>query len=188
MIVSGVGTDHFEWGEGYPLPSYLDFTGSSFDTETENIFSFGDLEYYNGTIISGTGAESVDLSVTLDLSTPTGIESFDYQFGLINTPNTPDPAASADYVIFPNALPTNTFLVDGVDYTLELIGFGEVSGGGYSIIDEFHVLEGSSARAQLLGRITSNIPQSVPEPSTVTSLLFGSIFFIFGMIKKSKKS
>lgn len=176
MIVSGVGTSHFTWGDGSPFgspPSSLNFTGASFNTETEQVFSFGTLSYFNGTIMAGTEANSVELNVTISLTTPSGInQDFDYTFELINTPNTSDPVASADFVKFQNVFPTSSFTVGSVNYTLELLGVGSISGGGFSTIGQFHVFEGQSASGELLGRITANFPgNTLPIPSTM--ILFG---------------
>lgn len=169
MIAVGTGTDTFAWGIGEQ--SYLDFSGSTIRTEFDTIFSFGTLSYYNGSIVPNTHADSVDLSINLNLISPAGInQDFSYNLSLINTPNTGDPYASADYVTFPSIFPASTFSYNGTDYTLGFIGFGEITNNGFSMVNEFHVMEGCSANAQLLGKITENT-NVVPEPSTF--VLFG---------------
>jgi hypothetical protein len=183
-VVEGLGTNSFYWGTETDR-SHLIFTGNSFVTETENLFSFGTLGYYNGAIPSGTGADAVDLSVDLTLTIPDADESFNFTLGLINTLNTTDPNASADYVQFNNLFPTSTFSLDGVDYTLELFGFGTLTGAGFTSIDGFHVLENSSASAELIGRVTANIPSSVPEPASMSLLLCG-VLSLGGLCLKKK--
>lgn len=180
MITTGVGTNNFTWGSG--SPSSLHYTGAAISTDFNTIFSFGTLNYYNGVIAAGTEANSVDLLVNLSLTTPAGInQNFGYLLSLINTLNTSDPAASADYVIFPTAFPTTSFSVGGINYTLAFAGFGSISSGGFSITNEFHVLEGQTASAQLLGSITAS---QVPEPSTL--LLLGSGLLGFGFFARKR--
>jgi hypothetical protein len=111
--------------------------------------------------------------VGLSLTVPNADESFDFTLSLINTLNTGDEAASADYVQFNNVFPSSTFSLGGVDYTLELFGFGTLTGAGFTSIDGFHVIENGSASTQLIGRVTANIPSSVPEPASLTLLLCG---------------
>ncbi len=172
MVVTGAGTDYFTWGDG-PVtgPSSLDFDGVTFSVETDQVFSFGLLTFFNGSIYSGTQADAVDLSVTLSLTTPSGInKDFVYNLGLINTLNTNDAAASADIVYFPASVPDTYFTADGINYTLEFLGFGSTTSSGFTTIDQFHVYEGESASAELLGRITAS---TVPEPSTILLLGLG---------------
>ena len=59
-VVTGVGTNSFTWGVGQPDVSSLTFTGQHFDTMPNTPFVLGELTYHNGTISSGTGADSVD--------------------------------------------------------------------------------------------------------------------------------
>src|SRR5467141_2566843 len=93
MLVTGVGTNVFTWGDGAP-PSSL---------------------YFNGAIAGGTQADSVDLAILLSFTDPAGVsQNFTYLLGLVNTTNVVgEPVASADIVQFPSALPTETFNVGG---------------------------------------------------------------------------
>jgi hypothetical protein len=185
-VYSGEGTSHFQWGEGDPSSS-LDFTGASFSTNTEKVFSFGTLNFYNGVIVSGTDATAVSLAIELSLTTPAKDETFTYNLTLNNTPNNGDPLGDADYVQFPSAYPTTTFSIGGVDYTLQLMGFGTVTSAGYTTINEFHVLEQQGASAVLLGKITANIPNNnVPEPGIISMILFG-ILTVGGVSFSRKK-
>ncbi len=169
MVANGVGTNNFSWGTGYGTPaSALNFAGNSFSVETDNLFSFGTLSYYNGSVLTGTEANSVDLSVQFSLTAPTGsVENFTYDLGLINTPNTGNPYNSADYVTWTNVNSTSSFNANGVTYQLEFIGFGEIQGAGFAGVDSFHVLENGQGSAELIGKVSV-----VPIPTTL--LIFGS--------------
>ena len=185
MVTSGVGTSNFSWGIGADsAPSSLSFAGNAFNTLTEQVFSFGTLSYFNGATYAGTEAESVDLNVTASFTSPLGVTgSFLYDLGLINTLNVSDPNASADIIQFQTAFPSSTFTSGGINYTLEFLGFGHISGSGFSTVNQFHVLEGERASAELMGRVTQNIP-AVPEPETYAMLLVGLGLFGFQLRRR----
>ncbi len=192
MLAYGMGTNHFSWvNDSYWNigKSWLNFEGNPFSEETGNVFSFGTLGYFNGTILAGTQADAVDLSVKLTFTTPSGIEEdFAYNLGLINTVNTGDPVASADIVYLPGSIPDSYFTIGSIDYTLEFLGFGNPTVSGFTTVDKFHVLEGRYASAQLFGCITADFTHDpIPEPATM--LLFGTglVGLIGGKIKKKKK-
>ena len=156
MVSSGIGTNSFAWGTGVgSAPSSLTFVGTSLDSVVlDQPFSLGKISYFNGVTLIGTEAYSVDLRTTVDFAGTT--QSFDYSFDLahtlVNTPNTANPIQSADTVLLSGSIPATNFTIDGVEYTVELA------------LDstKFVVLEGGSASAELIGKVTV-----VPEPSTV---------------------
>jgi hypothetical protein len=184
MVTTGVDTSNFTWGDGTP-PSSLGFVGAAFDEDENDAFTFGTLNYFNGANQPGTTADAVDLSVELTFTSPAAfMEGFVFDLGLINTPNTSDQNASADIVNFDNTVPSNFFSFDGTDYTLEILGFGTLTGGGFTLENSFRVFEGDSATVELIGRITST-PSAVPVPSAVW--LFGSALIGFvGMSRRRK--
>jgi hypothetical protein len=152
--VSGVGTNSFAWGTGGS--SSLSFSGAGFAGAFKHVFSLGTLSYSNGTTFGGE-ASSVDLQVTITLTTPSGVsQPVSQTLSLINTTNVEgDPEASADLVFLPASFPKVTFELEGVRYTLNFIAFGTVTGQGFvSAINSFHVFEGGQASANLLGSIT----------------------------------
>ncbi|GAC28087.1 THxN family PEP-CTERM protein [Brumicola pallidula] len=169
MVNSGVGSDTFTWGTGGngTEPSSLVCEGQSIAGTIGSFFDIGEITYFNGTIVSGTGADSVDLSITIDFTNPFGAnEMFTYLLSLINTPNTGSAQAQADIVQFPIVLPTETFNIAGILYTLAL-EVGNVTTGGFSTQNTFSVLEGQSATANLRGKITI---ADVPAPGTLALL------------------
>lgn len=181
--VTGVNTPNFTWGGGTDT-SKLGFASvAAFDAPIEAAFKIGTITYYNGTIPGDTGATSVDLRVNLNFTDPPqgNVGPFDFQFDLINTPNTGTQDQQADYVYLPTVFPETTFTIEGVEYTLKLTGFENVTGSGFVSIDntKFHVHEQGSASAELWAKVTTELPPPavVPEPSTwamgVMSLLAG---------------
>ena len=188
MIVTGVGTSSFTWGDGSAFgspPSALNFSGTTFSTNTETFFDIGAVTYFNGTIAAGTQADSVDLQLALIFTTPSGIsESFTYLLSLINTPNTGDPNASADIVQFPSVLPAQSFTTGGITYSVGL-EVGVVTGSGFSSQTTFSVLESASATATLRGIVTAEgVPQVIPEPATLA--LFGIGLVGLGLARRRK--
>jgi hypothetical protein len=176
--VTGVGTDTFTWGS--TASSSLHFAGTSFDTDPGVVFGLGDLTYANATSAIGTGAESVDLAVTLTFSVPSiPGEDFTYTFNLVNTVNNNDADASADIIEIPQSKVTTIF-AGGQSYTLEVF-FGDISGDGF--LDDqgrFHVREGGTATVELNGLIT------VPDGGLTIALLgaaLGGVGFVSRRMK-----
>lgn len=184
LVTTGVNTKRFTWGTGYQsLANSLEFTGTSFASivPPEQTFSLGTLKYFNGTVLNGTEAYSVGLRLTLGFTSPEVLtKSFDFKFNLINTPNTGTATQNADSVLLTSLFPTTIFTVDGIDYTLKL-GFGSVTGSGFSQINKFSVLEGKTASAHLLGTITALTPPSVPDTGSTVALMAMAIAVLGGL-------
>ena len=169
MTVSGVGTSTFAWGAGGD-PSIVNYQNVAFSSPPETTFKIGTLTYYNGTINSGTGADGVSLNLNVAFTLPSGVhQNFLYGMQLINTVNTGDPIASADYLIL-STFPSSVFSYGGSTYTLTL-GFQNLTGGGFlQTGNELHVLEGGTATADLMGTITTDI-SGVPDGASTLGLL-----------------
>ena len=173
MVVSGVGTSVFTWGTpSSGPPCSLSFAGGSFSGYYEAEFSFGTLTYFNGTIYDGSEADSVTLNAVLNFTLPSGVtQSFNFPLQLINTLNTGDPWGDADYVLLSAPYdPDAYFTVGDTNYYLQFTRFGNLDEYGEIIgLNQFHVLEGQTASAQIFGKLTAN-----PVPLPATLLLFGS--------------
>jgi prepilin-type N-terminal cleavage/methylation domain-containing protein len=142
-------TTYFEWGESANsnAASWMMFEGQDFlDVSPGERFLVGTLDYYNGTIWSGTEADSVQLLMELDFYDATTDATFSFSIDLMNTVNnTQDAWASADYVHLQDMASDTSQAIQGRDYHLKL-EFGETTEDGFSTIDQFHVLENSGAR------------------------------------------
>lgn len=203
MVTTGEGTNQFTWGEGayshtslqicgflcfqpvaqYHDPSKLTYTGESFNTDVNNQFVAGSLNFYNGIINSGTQAESVDFLLTIDFSLPSVFsETFTYGFSLDNTTN-----PNGDTTTFLNSVPTYFYSHAGNDYYFELLGFGifDKKGNLTSLTNEIFAREGKGKTAQLIGQFTS-MPSEVPLPAAVW--LFGSGLMGFMAMRRRAKA
>ena len=181
-----INTCYFTWGTGYYSPSNsLEFTGNSFagDVPPDQTFELGTLSYFNGTVLNGTEAYSVDLLMTIAFDSPSGLSlsPFNFNFRLDNSPNISTPMANpanADKV-FLTSIPETLFTFGGVDYILK-IGFGEgVTGPGWTELDKFFVIEGGNASAKLMGTISA-VP-SVPDSGSTLALMAMALVGVGGV-------
>ena len=183
LVTTGVDTNEFTWGTGYQsLSNSLKFDGADFQgvVPPDQTFTLGTLTYFNGTVLNGTEASSVDLRITLNLTSPVLLsQNFDFDFKLLNTYNVGSATQNADS-IFLTSLPTTIFTIDGIDYSLKM-DFGSVTGSGFSQIDKFSVLEGGTASATLIGTISAINPPSVPDSGSTLALMAMAIAGVSGM-------
>ncbi len=183
------GSAAFQWGQAASGVSYSHSSALWFspiaanNTSAGEYFNIGSLFYRNGTINSTTGASSVDLTLNLNFSSPSGVTPITavYTSDLINSTNTSDPVASADIVSLRNlAAPLNFTDASGNTYYLELTFKVDQNtiDGTLSTQDQFRVFEGGQGRADLLGRFTTTPGiATIPEPSAALLGLLGSLAF-----------
>ncbi|MEB3260043.1 MAG: choice-of-anchor K domain-containing protein [Cyanobacteriota bacterium] len=125
-VITGAGTSTLGWGSGDP--SSISFAGLPFDTQPGEVFNLGRLTFYNGSILSGTGADAALINLAFNFENiPEKNTVKQFSLAINNTLNTADPIASADSVT--------------------------LSDFGYT----FNVLEGRSASVSLLGMLTSSL-------------------------------
>ena len=156
------------------MPNSLSFTGGLFASAFETKFKVGTLSYFNGTTALGSTADSVDLALTLNFTSPAlGNVVGNYGFLLNSTPNTGTADENADFVSLPSLFSETSFLIGGTEYRVKLTGFENVVGDGFlaSTASEFHVREGGTASADLYAVVTTATP--VPEPETYALMLAG---------------
>jgi len=141
----------------------------------EKDFNLGILSYRNGTIQTGSGASAVDLALTFSFSSDYSITNV-FTGSLINTPNTGTADQQADYILFEApVIPTTYKDSRGNTYYLEL-SFREE--GAATDSTSFHVYEGATEQATLVGRFTTTPGTGViPEPSALLLGAFGSLIF-----------
>jgi MYXO-CTERM domain-containing protein len=181
MVTTGLGTNDFSWGVGSP-PSSLLFNGTAFSTEVDQPFVVGTLDYFNGSTAFGTQANSVDLEMTLNFTSPTGVDVvLVFPFELVNRPNNLGPIGGADSVFLSSQTAGRFFNIGNEFFSME-IGFANATEGGFENVDEFFVLENETASADVIGVITSAV---TPEPSTFVLALLGLLSL--GMIGRRRR-
>lgn len=135
-------------------------------------FLLGTLRHFNNTIQIPT-ANAVDLAINLDLE-GLGTQTFDFTMLIDETTNNLDPCPygdtqpCADSITWANAFAPQTFSQGGINYTLELLGFGA---GGTTT--QFISDEARTNSAELYARITEVPNPNVPTPATVLPILMG---------------
>ncbi|MDO8825423.1 choice-of-anchor K domain-containing protein [Methylophaga sp.] len=200
MVTTGVGTNVFTWGEGFeesvqtcsfgtcetnPVkyePSKLTYTGAEFDTDVAQTFVAGYLNFYNGIINFGSGAETVDLSLTFNFTSPSLFsEVFTFGFSLNDTVN-----PEGDTATLLTSVPTKFYSYAGTDYYFELLGFGIYDeNNNLTLIDQLFLEERQNITARLMGQFTT-MPSEVPLPAAVW--LFGSGLMGFMAVRRRAKT
>ncbi len=130
----------------------MSFVINPFSTELNENFKVGDLIYFNGSVDSDTGVESVPLDIELELYDPIRrTESFEFDFDIVATSNTGTPEENADSVFPLSRVSDGSFRFQGEDYTIRLLGFSQNNGRTFT--EEFRVLEDARTTAGLYARI-----------------------------------
>jgi len=194
---AGDGFNQVRWGTpSAPSPtrgrSGLGFNGLapinniSLDTE----FKLGELKHYNWTLSSGTAASSsqLGLSAALEidgLGVPGSPFTFNTALTVDETANTapctyPSTTPCADRITFQQVGSSDTFFIDGVEYTFEVIGFGSTPD---DLESAFISQEGGDSSAFLWAKITAVEP--VSEPASL-ALLAASLGMAGWFVRKSK--
>ena len=136
--------------------------------------------------ITGNSITGIDLRVTFDVvvdAIDQGLKNFDFHFAHTETPNGDNPCAfggangqgvnsngCADRVVVSFIDTSDTFLVNGVLYTFDLLGFS--TDGGTTITNSFLTTENANNPAGLFATIRASTI-SAPEPGTLALLGVG---------------
>ncbi|MEM8604032.1 MAG: THxN family PEP-CTERM protein [Cyanobacteria bacterium P01_H01_bin.121] len=184
---TNAGEEQVRWGDpAYAAPtvhrekSGLGFKGVG---ETElaagQVFKLGRLRHFNNPIWSGTQANGVDLSVTLDFE-ELGEQVFDFALNIDETPNiagtcvyeTDTGNPCADRIYWDGLISNQSLSISGKDYSLEVVGFKQGQHG--DIVEDFISQEGGTSSAWIYAQLFEHeSPEgpSVPEPTAVVGLL-----------------
>jgi hypothetical protein len=151
---------------GVPVPPNDQQSGLGFapapggSIEVDTPFLVGELMHFNYVVAYGSAATAVDLGIDLDIDGASpNPQEFLFTFLIDETLNDPGPVD--DVITFSAPSDPQTFEVEGVNYTLELLGFGPSAD---SLLDEFISPEGGTNSAMLWGQITES---PIPAPGAV---------------------
>jgi hypothetical protein len=153
-------------------------------------FFIGNFTHENQPIASGTSITGVDLRINFDIiidGTDIGFHDFFFHFAHDETPNGDNPCAyggnngqgvningCADRVLISFLNTSSTFLVDGVSYTFNLLGFS--TNGGQTISSQFLTVEQQNNTAALYATIqTRESVNQAPEPASMLLLAAGVV-------------
>ena len=167
-ITGGEGTDTFTWGEPPPGagPNRFHFEGASFEVVTGVPSTIGRFEYFNGSVRTGTAADTLDLMLLLEFP-GAALRSFRFPLRIISTPNSADREASADIVQLEVPASERQVEVDGRTFSLEL-SFSNATEGGFTERDRFFVFEDAVAKADLQATLSELLPE--PEPDLALNI------------------
>lgn len=167
------GNEEIRWGDASVQSGYR-FDSSAppaFVVETDTQFSLGDFTHFNYPVPLGSAITGVMLDVVTNLTidgVPLSEGPFTFSFQHNETPNScsPQPNCANDLISLANLVTTDTFSVNGTDYTLNLLGF--MQNGVFT--EFFSTFENQTNTAQLIASFSA---VTVPEPGALLLLGLG---------------
>ncbi|MGD8568092.1 MAG: THxN family PEP-CTERM protein [Gammaproteobacteria bacterium] len=175
------GNEEIRWGTP---ASNAGQSGYRFDSaappaltvETGEVFTLGDFTHTNQPVWDSITSAQLDITANLMIGGSTlGEGPFTFSFLHEETTNAcdPQPDCANDIVSFTNLVSSDSFFVDGVGYTLDLIGFSQ---DGVTT-SEFSTFENQINVAQLQAVFTTT---SVPEPGALALIGLGLVGVALG--------
>ena len=184
------GWYNYDYVSRYEDKSGLGFEGvSNLSISAGEIFNIGSLTHFNQTIwLNGKDAVSTDFSLDLNFSDPNiGDQTFNFAFSIDETLNsaavceyqTDAGKGCSDKITWDWSIDeSSSFMYNGEEYTLELMGFSERVAAA-SIVNEFISQEDGNNSAGLFARLIAvDDSKDIPEPASLLGLLGLSLFVV----------
>lgn len=183
---TGVGTNSVFWGTPDPgnPPNGLAFTGRGFATQLGQPFVLGLIQYQNSSTLDNIETIDFRLQSTPTNGDPTFAQNTTLTIGIVQTINSGNPVADADYIFFRDFPQFGSFRVfEGQVSTVELIGafnsldvlgFGQsfnLGFVGFGDVGDPNIAFTNPSVVPGLATPTVNAPSAntpaIPEPSTM---------------------
>ena len=189
------GWHHTEFVSEYEKKSGLGFEGvSNLSIEAGDIFNVGSLTHFNQTIkLNGKDVKSTEFSLELDFGENTiGTQVFDFTLNVDETNNQQSVCpyetsgyGCSDRITWDFAIDQeNSFMHDGEEYTLELMGFSQQVAAS-SLVTEFISNEKANNSANLFARLVKvDTTQDIPEPASLLGIVGLGLFAVGSRRKK----
>ena len=173
----------------YENKSGLGFEGvDGLNIAVGDTFNVGSLTHFNQAIEGNLNvAKSAEFSLDLDFGDyGIGKQTFDFTFSVDETVNNTYGCAyqtdygkgCSDQITWDWAIDeSSSFMHEGQEYTLELVGFAEQVAAQSNIVNEFISQEGGDNSAGLFARLVAiNGAEEIPEPASLLGLLGLGLF------------
>ena len=152
MKLEGAGTNRIRLGARHMMSyaNILEMTGQHFSVEENTAFAVSELFYHNGSTY--VSRYNIPFELTLDYTEPDlDPVAFNFDFSLNVTPYNDDPNISADNLTILDVVTSTPFQFNGIDYSLDLIGFS--TDGGNTINNSFTLWEEYDTQSLLYAEI-----------------------------------
>ena len=176
------GWYNYEYASNYEEKSGLGFEGvSNLSIKAGETFNVGNLTHFNQTIwLNGKDAVSTDFSLDLDFGDfGIGKQTFNFAFSIDETLNSADVCeyqtdagkGCSDKITWDWSIDeSSSFMHEGKEYTLELVGFAEQVAAS-NIVNEFISQENGNNSAGLFARLVAiDNGQDIPEPASLLGI------------------
>ena len=176
--ITGLNTDEVRWGtpatgSGKSGLKFVPITTTA-TVATNTPFALGTLTHFNFPVFLGGTPSTATLGIDMIVSNGnTDTAMFTFSFAINETPNAAPCGADQvsttpcdDIITFPGAISPQTVTIDGVDFTLTLLGFGPTAN---NLINKFVTEESKSSTTTLFAQLESDEPPTITAPADVTA-------------------